>query len=154
MEVTWLMNIAKKTKSPAVKNVCRKIAKYLGCYVGKNVVIGDNVRFVHNALGTVIYTDSVIEDGVSIYQNVTLGKSDVKDEDASARFVIRKNAIICAGAKLLCKPNEILEVGENSIVAANAVLLNSIPANEIWGGVPARKLKTLRLTESENNERI
>lgn len=52
MEVTWLMNMAKKTKSPAIKNLCRKIAKYLGCYVGKNVVIGDNVRFVHNALGT------------------------------------------------------------------------------------------------------
>lgn len=134
MEVTWLMNKARKSKSPVVSGVCRKIAKYLGCYVGKNVVIGDNVRFVHNAIGTVIYTDSEIEDGVLIYQNVTLGKSNVKAENASAHFVIRKNAILCAGAKILCKPNETLEVGENSIVAANAVLLHSIPANEIWGG--------------------
>lgn len=143
MEVTKLMNIARKTKSNIVKGVCRKIAKYLGCCIGKNVIIGDNVQFVHNSLGSVIYTDTAIEDNVRIYQNVTLGKSDVKTENASAGFIIKKNVILCAGAKLLCKPNETLEVGENSIVAANAVLLNSIPANEVWGGVPARKLKSV-----------
>lgn len=141
MEVTKLMNIAKKTNIPLVKDVCRKIAKFLGCLVGRDVVVGDNVQFVHNALGTVIYTNTILEDGVKIYQNVTLGKSDVVSPNASAKFIIHKNAIICAGAKLLCKSNEVLEVGENSIVGANAVLLHSIPANEVWGGVPAKKLK-------------
>ena len=143
MEVTWLIHKAQKSKSSLVKAICRKIAKYLGCYVGKNVKIGKDVRFVHNALGTVIYTDTTIEDGVWIYQNVTLGKSDVKKTDASAHFIIRKNAVLSAGAKILCKPNETIEIGENSIVAANAVLLNSVPPNEIWGGVPARKLKRI-----------
>ena len=153
MEVTWLMNKVRKTKSPLIKGVCRKIAKYLGCYVGKNVAIGENVRFVHNALGTVIYTDTTIEDGVWIYQNVTLGKSDVKADNAKAHFVIRKNAILCAGAKLLCKPNETLEVGENSVVAANAVLLNSVPPNEMWG-VPAKKLKSIDNSREKKDERI
>lgn len=143
MEVTKLMNKVRKSKSPFMKSVYRKLAKFLGCYVGKNVQIGENVQFVHNALGSVIYTDSILEDGVRIYQNVTLGKSDVLSDHAEAQFIIRKNAVICAGAKLLCKPNETLEVGENSIVAANAVLLHSIPANEIWGGIPARKLKDI-----------
>lgn len=108
------------------------------------MVIGNNVRFIHNSVGTVVYTDTVIEDDVRIYQNVTLGKSDVLSENASANFIIRKGAILCAGAKLLCKPNETLEVGENSIVAANAVLLHSIPENEVCGvGVPAKKLKDI-----------
>lgn len=31
-------------------------------------------------------------------------------------------------------------IGENAVVAANAVLLNSIGPGEIWGGVPARLL--------------
>lgn len=78
----------------------------------------------------------MIEDNVKIYQNVTLGKADVLSENASANFIIRKGAVLCAEAKLLCKANETLEVGENSIVAADAVLLNSIPANEVWGEYP------------------
>jgi len=31
-------------------------------------------------------------------------------------------------------------IGEGAIVAANAVVTRSIPSQEIWGGVPARKL--------------
>ena len=142
MEVTCLMNISRKSGSRIIKGICRKIAKFLGCYVGRNVIIGNNVQFVHNAIGTVIYTDSVIEDDVRIYQNVTFGKSDVLSKDTTAKFVIKKGAVICAGAKLLCKPNETLVVGENSIVGANAVLLESIPANEIWVGIPAKKIVT------------
>lgn len=33
-------------------------------------------------------------------------------------------------------------VGENTIIGANAVLLESTGDNEIWGGVPARRLKS------------
>lgn len=138
MEVTKLMNKYRKTKSHLLKNIYRKGAKLWGCVIGRNVVIGNNVRFIHNSVGTVVYTDTVIEDDVRIYQNVTLGKSDVLSKNVSANFIIRKGAILCAGAKLLCKPNETLEVGENSIVAANAVLLHSIPANEVWGGYRQR----------------
>jgi acetyltransferase-like isoleucine patch superfamily enzyme len=31
-------------------------------------------------------------------------------------------------------------IGKGAIVAAGAVVRNSIPSYEIWGGVPARKL--------------
>lgn len=43
MEVTKLMNISRKSKNGFVKSACRKMAKFLGCCVGRNVVIGDNV---------------------------------------------------------------------------------------------------------------
>lgn len=48
MEVTKLMNKARKTKSPFLKNVYRKVAKLWGCVIGRNVVIGNNVGFIHN----------------------------------------------------------------------------------------------------------
>ena len=50
-----------------------------------------------------------------------------------------KNVLISQKAVLM--PG--VEVGDNSIVAAGAIVLKDtkIPANEIWGGVPAKFLK-------------
>ena len=39
-----------------------------------------------------------------------------------------------------------VHIGEGSIVAAGSVVINSIPAFEIWGGVPAKKIGDRRLT--------
>lgn len=38
-------------------------------------------------------------------------------------------------------------VGERSIIAAGAVVTKDIPPYEIWGGVPARKIKSLPLND-------
>lgn len=46
---------------------------------------------------------------------------------------------MCAGSKILAKDN--LVVGKNTIIAANSVLLKSTGENEVWGGIPARRLK-------------
>ena len=77
--------------------------------------------------------NTIIEDNVKIYQNVTIGRSDIykpyKDSKMK-NIIIKENAIICAGAKKLCKEGT-LTIGKNSIVAANAVLLNSIGDNEV-----------------------
>ena len=52
------------------------------------VVIGKNVKFPHNAIGTVIHDNTVLEDNVKIYQNVTLGRADVykSSKDANTEF--------------------------------------------------------------------
>ena len=54
------------------------------------------------------------------------------------RVKIRRGAIVGAGAVLL--PG--VEVGENSTVAANAVVPagTKIPPYQIWGGVPAKNI--------------
>jgi len=54
---------------------------------------------------------------------------------------IRKRATIGLGAIVM--PGA--EIGENSIVAPGAVVSEKtkIPPNEVWGGVPARKLKDI-----------
>jgi acetyltransferase-like isoleucine patch superfamily enzyme len=38
-----------------------------------------------------------------------------------------------------------VEIGPGSIVAAGAVVTSSVPAYEIWGGVPARRIGTRAL---------
>ena len=46
------------------------------------------------------------------------------------------------------------EVGEGSIVAAGALVLQNtkIPAGEIWGGVPAKYIKPVRPGQTDNAE--
>jgi acetyltransferase-like isoleucine patch superfamily enzyme len=52
---------------------------------------------------------------------------------------IKKNAWIGAGAIIL--PG--VTIGENSIVAAGAVVSTSVPDNTIAGGIPARVIKEI-----------
>lgn len=53
--------------------------------------------------------------------------------------IIGRNVWIGANSCLLAGSR----VGDNSIVGAGSVVTGEIPANEIWAGVPARKIKDL-----------
>ena len=44
-----------------------KINRLLGVDIPKSVKVGNGVIFAHNALGTVIHKNTVIEDNVVIY---------------------------------------------------------------------------------------
>ena len=50
---------------------------------------------------------------------------------------IGKNCYLGANV-VICQP---ISIGDNSAVAAGAVVTKDIPAGEIWGGVPAKFLK-------------
>ncbi|MBE9037030.1 acyltransferase [aff. Roholtiella sp. LEGE 12411] len=41
-------------------------------------------------------------------------------------------------------------IGKNSVIGAGSVVTISIPANEVWAGVPARKIKDISCYETEN----
>lgn len=45
------------------------------------------------------------------------------------------------GARCIILPG--VTIGDNSIIAAGAVVTKNVPANEIWGGIPAKKINTL-----------
>lgn len=139
-----------------------RVAQYLlmvmyGFSLPPEVVVGKNVAFKHNGIATVILPKTVIKDNVTIYHNVTLGNAHVDrigfspqaqvsvDNDKhhqGAVIIIEEGAVICAGAKVLRKEGTLV-VRRGSVVAANAVLLESTGENEVWGGVPARKLGSL-----------
>ncbi|HNS86775.1 MAG TPA: serine O-acetyltransferase, partial [Parvularculaceae bacterium] len=73
--------------------------------------IGKGV-FIDHATGVVIGETAVIEDDVSILQNVTLGGTGKEMGDRHPK--IRKGALISVGAKVLGN----IEIGENAKVAA------------------------------------
>ena len=133
--VTSLVYKRKNTHSRLLRKILTKVINFCGADIPSNVVIGNNVKFCHNCLGSAIYCDTTIEDNVRIYQNVTIGQADPLPKQ-SASFCIKEGAILCAGAKILGKGD--LTVRRNTIIAANAVLLCSTGDNEVWAGVPAK----------------
>jgi serine O-acetyltransferase len=88
--------------------------------------------FLDHATGIVIGETSVIEDDVSILQNVTLGGTGKESGDRHPK--IRRGVLIGAGAKILGN----IEVGAGSRVAAGSVVLKPVPEGSTVAGVPAR----------------
>jgi acetyltransferase-like isoleucine patch superfamily enzyme len=73
-----------------------------------------------------------------ITENHPVNPSIRKDLDLNS-ILIKRNAWIGAGATIL--PG--VTVGENTIVAAGAVVNRDVPANTIVGGVPAKFIRTI-----------
>jgi serine O-acetyltransferase len=116
------------------------LLKALGAEIPRSVKIGKDFHLVHGGVGTVIHPSSQIGDNVKIYQGVTIGRGDIYRSASESRFkriVLADNVILCPGAKVLGTV-DVLHVGAGTIVGANAVLLQSTNAGEVWVGVPAR----------------
>ncbi|HET7717184.1 MAG TPA: serine O-acetyltransferase [Bauldia sp.] len=88
--------------------------------------------FLDHATGLVVGETAVIEDDVSILQDVTLGGTGKEDGDRHPK--IRQGVLIGAGAKILGN----IEIGRCSKVAAGSVVLKPVPAHSTVAGVPAR----------------
>ena len=88
--------------------------------------------FLDHATGLVVGETAVIEDEVSMLQDVTLGGTGKEDGDRHPK--IRRGVLIGAGAKILGN----IEVGKCSRVAAGSVVLKAVPNNVTVAGVPAR----------------
>ena len=116
------------------------LLKMLGAEIPRPVRIGKDFLLVHGGFGVVIHPKTVIGDRVRIYPGVTLGRADVHipiEKSAFEGLAVGDDVIISSGAKVLCKEG-VLRLGRGTIVAANAVLLESTGENEIWAGIPAR----------------
>ncbi|OCO98111.1 MULTISPECIES: serine O-acetyltransferase [unclassified Ensifer] len=102
--------------------------------------IGQAVMLDHGS-GIVIGETSVIEDQVSILQDVTLGGTGKETGDRHPK--IRRGVMIGAGAKILGN----IEVGAFSKVAAGSVVLKPIPPRTTVAGVPATVVRIHRVDE-------
>jgi serine O-acetyltransferase len=88
----------------------------------------------------VIHSKTRIGKRVKVYPGVTVGRADIYRPMSASRFegvVIEDEAILCPGAKVLCKEG-VLTVGKGTVIGANAVLLQSTGEGELWAGLPAR----------------
>lgn len=100
-----------------------------GAALGKGI-------FLDHATGLVVGETSVIEDNVSILQNVTLGGTGHETGDRHPK--VRHGVMIGAGAKILGN----IEIGANSRIAAGSLVLHPVPASTTMAGVPARAVGT------------
>lgn len=119
-------------------------------FVVKNnaiVEIGDNVGISNSTI--------VCWNKVTIGNNVLIGggckiwdtdfhslKPELRlknnDSDATIRSIRICDNVFVGGSSLILKG---VTIGENSIIAAGSVLSKSVPANEVWGGNPAKFIK-------------
>ncbi|RYF60600.1 MAG: sugar O-acetyltransferase [Cytophagaceae bacterium] len=111
---------------------------------GRSIRLGKNV-FINHACSFLDIGGITIEDDVQIGPSVNL-TSENHPLDPNDRktvllqpIVIKRNAWIGAGATIL--PG--VTIGENSIVAAGAVVSRDVPPNTVVAGVPARVVKAL-----------
>lgn len=104
--------------------------------------IGKGV-FIDHATGVVIGETAVIEDDVSILQDVTLGGTGKEIGDRHPK--IRRGALISVGAKVLGN----IEVGEGAKVAAGSVVLHDVAAHCTVAGVPAKPVGDCSRTPAE-----
>jgi serine O-acetyltransferase len=88
--------------------------------------------FLDHATGLVVGRTAVIEDDVSMLQDVTLGGTGKESGDRHPK--VRRGVLIGAGAKVLGN----IEIGACSKVASGSVVLHPVPANSTVAGVPAK----------------
>ena len=114
--------------------ISQRSRRLTGIEIHPGAVIGDGV-FIDHGMGVVIGETTIIGDNCTIYQGVTLGGTG---KDKGKRHpTIGNNVVIGSGAKVLGP----FKVGDNSKIAANAVVLSEVPENCTVVGVPGRIVK-------------
>ena len=112
-----------------------------------SATIGRRV-FIDHGFGVVIGETTIIEDDVLIYQGVTLG--GVSLDHGKRHPTIRKNVVIGSGAKILGN----IEIGENSKIGANSVVVKAVPANCTAVGIPAKVIKSEKEQKPLSHNRL
>lgn len=123
-----------KGHSFRARMISQKAARKTGIEIHPGATIGKRLVIDHGH-GVVIGETAEIGDDVLIYQGVTLGGTG---KDSGKRHpTVGNNVMISAGAKVLGP----LNIGDNSRIAAGAVVLDDVPANSTVVGVPAHVVK-------------
>ena len=114
--------------------ISQRCAKKTGIEIHPGATIGRRLVIDHGH-GIVIGETTEIGDDVLIYQGVTLGGTG---KDVGKRHpTIGNNVMISSGAKVLGP----FKVGDNSRIAAGAVVLEEVPPNSTVVGVPAKVVR-------------
>jgi serine O-acetyltransferase len=116
--------------------------KLLGIEMPRSVKVGKDLEIAHGGFGLVVHPNTVIGNRVKIYPGVGLGRADIyrpADQSHFEGIIVEDDVILSPGAKVICREGW-LRVRQGSVIGANAVLLESTGENEIWAGIPAKKV--------------
>lgn len=117
-----------------------KLEELYGCEISA-LEMAPDVLFAHHARGCTIIAAKICQ-GAVIYQNVTIGSNLKYNKETHSwenvgNPVIGQKVIIADGAKILGP----VIVGDNSVVAAGAIVTKNIPTNSLVYGVNQIKPK-------------
>lgn len=137
------------TKKKIFNNIKNSVIKY-PVLVHPNVYIG-NKKYVNIGEGSIICGGVIITVNINIGKHVILNLSCTVGHDTnigdyssfmptiniSGEVNIKECVYVGTGAKIINQ----LEIGENTIVGAGAVVSKSLPANCTAVGIPAKAIK-------------
>jgi len=110
-------------------------------FIENDVIIGNNVTVKP---GVQLWDGLRVEDNVFIGPNVTFTNDryprSKKYPEEFQQTIIKKGASIGANATILGG----ITIGENVLIGAGSVVTKDVPANELWVGNPAKKLKNIK----------
>lgn len=123
-----------KMKIPLLPRLFRFIIFLLyNSDIPSSVSIGKGTLFGHSGIGVVIHQNAVIGNHCVIGQGITIGGRSRNPQVP----VIGNKVYIAAGARVLGP----IKIGNNVIIAPNAVVIEDVADNCIVGGIPARVLR-------------
>jgi serine O-acetyltransferase len=123
------------SKNKIIKKIAANLLEKFYCCEINCTEIDKSILFAHHARGCTIIASKIYEN-VVIFQNVTIGSNmrfnKMENEwENIGNPIICKNVIIADGAKILGP----IIIGENSVVAAGAIITKDMPANSMVYGV-------------------
>ena len=137
-----IANFFSIAKFHLVARIISQFSRFLtGIEIHPNAKIGKNL-FIDHGMGVVIGETSDIGDNVTIYHAVTLGGSSPSIDSEKQRHekrhpTIGHDVVIGSGAQIIGP----VKVGNNSRIAANAVVVKDVPENATMVGIPAKAVK-------------
>ncbi len=120
------------------KFIARCISQIVRFFTGIEIHPGATIGrglLIDHGMGVVIGETAVIGNDCTIYQGVTLGGTG--KETGKRHPTLGNNVMVGSGAKVLGP----FTVGDNSKIAAGAVVLSAVPPGSTCVGVPARIVK-------------
>ncbi len=102
-----------------------------GIEIHPGAVIG-KAFFIDHGMGVVVGETSEIGDNVTLYHGVTLGGTTW--QKGKRHPTIGNNVVVGAGAKVLGPVN----IGDNTRIGANSVVISEIPPNSVVVGIPGK----------------
>lgn len=108
------------------------VAKLFGAQIGRDIALGGHVvdpQFISIGDEAIVGQDSVVTAHTIVSGTLILAPVFI-----GARATVGVHAVVMSGVR----------IGEDAVVAAGAVVPpdTEIPPGELWGGVPARRIKS------------
>ena len=121
--------------------ISQTVRFFTGIEIHPGAKLGRNL-FIDHGMGVVIGETSEVGDNVTIYHAVTLGGSSPSIDSEKQRHekrhpTIGHDVVIGSGAQIIGP----VKVGDNSRIAANAVVVKDVPENATMVGIPAKAVK-------------